>query len=180
MYMSALLYCAIFMHRACVRVHMYMHTHALCSYTRHLRTCRYASIHVNWPSGISRAATIAVNRTQGVKYGCIYRHLPMMYTPLCCTIKPKKKSPVSSLCACCVRPRPAFLVNNAVLVLVYLSVGPVVFFFPAVKQCPIAAKIAGSIGIMSCRVLKRFSHRGMNVCPICAASLSRHTSCLGI
>ena len=58
---------AIFMHRACVHVHMYMHTYALCGYTRHLRTCRYVAILVNRPSGISQAAAIAANRTQGVK-----------------------------------------------------------------------------------------------------------------
>ena len=68
-------YRAIFMRSARVHVHMYMHmymhtymhTYALCGYTRHLRTCRYAAILVNWPSGISQAAAIAVNRTQGVK-----------------------------------------------------------------------------------------------------------------
>ena len=42
--------------------YVYMHTYALCGYTRHLRTCRYAAIHVNQPSGISQAAAIAVNR----------------------------------------------------------------------------------------------------------------------
>ena len=61
-------YYAIFMH-----VYMYtcMHTYtyALCGYTRHLRTCRYAAIHVNRPSGISQAAAIAANRTQGVNEG---------------------------------------------------------------------------------------------------------------
>ena len=45
---------------------MYMYTYALCGYTRHLRTCRYAAIHVSRPSGISQAAAIAVNRTKGV------------------------------------------------------------------------------------------------------------------
>ena len=45
---------------------MYMHTYALCGCTRHLRTCRYAAILVNRPSGISQAAAIAANRTQGV------------------------------------------------------------------------------------------------------------------
>ena len=35
---------AIFMHSACVHVQMYMHTYALCGYTRHLRTCRYMGI----------------------------------------------------------------------------------------------------------------------------------------
>ena len=60
-------YYAIFMHSACVPVHMYMYTYALCGYTRHLCTCQYAAIQVNRPSGISQAAAIAVNRTQGVK-----------------------------------------------------------------------------------------------------------------
>ena len=45
---------------------MFMHTYALCGYTRHLRTCQYAAIHINRPSGISQAAAIAANRTQGV------------------------------------------------------------------------------------------------------------------
>ena len=31
-----------------VHVHMYMHTYALCGYTRHLRTCRNAAIQVKW------------------------------------------------------------------------------------------------------------------------------------
>ena len=43
------------------------------------------------------------------------------------------------------------------------------------KRCPIAAKIAGSIAILPCCVLKVFSHRGINVCPICEASLSHYT-----
>ena len=60
-------YYAIFMHSACVHVHM--HTYALCGYTRHLRTCWHAAIHVNRPSGISQAAAIAINRTKGVKPG---------------------------------------------------------------------------------------------------------------
>ena len=51
----------------CTDVQMYMHTYALCGYTRHLRTCRCAAIQVNRPSGMSQAAAIAVNRTQGVK-----------------------------------------------------------------------------------------------------------------
>ena len=54
------------MHSACVHVHMYMHTYALCGYTRHLRTYRNAAILVNRPSGISQAAAIAVNRMQRV------------------------------------------------------------------------------------------------------------------
>ena len=45
----------------------YTHTYALCGYTRHLRTCRYAATHANRPSGISQAAAIAVNRTQGIE-----------------------------------------------------------------------------------------------------------------
>ena len=55
------------MHSACVHVPMYMHTYALCGYTRHLRTCRYAAIHANRPCAISQAADIAVNRTKRVK-----------------------------------------------------------------------------------------------------------------
>ena len=51
-----------------VHVHTYMHTYALCGYTRHLRTCRYAAILINRPSGISQAAAIAANRTQAVKF----------------------------------------------------------------------------------------------------------------
>ena len=58
-------YYSIFMHSTCVHVHMYVHKYALCGYTRHLRTCWYAAIHVNRPSGISQATAIAVNRTQG-------------------------------------------------------------------------------------------------------------------
>ena len=61
-YMSALL-CNIY---ACVYVHMYTHTYALCGCTRHLRTCRYAAILVNRPSGISQTAAITVNRTKRV------------------------------------------------------------------------------------------------------------------
>ena len=47
------------------------------------------------------------------------------------------------------------------------------------KRCPIAAKIAGSIGIMPCCALNDFSHRGMNVCRICEASLSHYTLYMG-
>ena len=44
----------------------------------------------------------------------------------------------------------------------------------------IAVKIAGSIGILPCCALNDlFSHRGMNVCLICEASLSRCTLCMG-
>ena len=46
--------------------------------------------------------------------------------------------------------------------------------FFAMKRCPIAAKIAGSIGIMPCCALNDFFTSGMNVCPICEASLSHH------
>ena len=49
-----------------VHVYMYTHTYALCGYTRHLRTCRYAAILVNRPSGISQAAAVAVTHTKGV------------------------------------------------------------------------------------------------------------------
>ena len=50
----------------------------------------------------------------------------------------------------------------------------------AMKQCPIAAKIAGSIGILLCCVLDNFfTSRGMNICPICEASLSHHTMYMG-
>ena len=49
-----------------VHVYMYTYTYALCSYTRHLRTCRNAAILINRPSGISQAAAIAANRTKGV------------------------------------------------------------------------------------------------------------------
>ena len=59
-------YYAIFMHSACLHVHLYMHTYALCGYIRHLSTCWYAVVQVNQASGISQAAAIAVNRTKGV------------------------------------------------------------------------------------------------------------------
>ena len=39
-------------------------------------------------------------------------------------------------------------------------------FFWAMKRCPIASKLAGSIGILLCCVLMTFSHMGMNACPI--------------
>ena len=50
-----------------------------------------------------------------------------------------------------------------------------VFSLFAIKRCPIAAKIAGSIGILPCFVLNNFffDMGGLYVCPICAASL-RH------
>ena len=65
----------------CVHVYMYTHTHAQCSYTRHLRTCRYAAVQANRPSGISEAAAIAVNRTQGVKTMNATRNITKRATP---------------------------------------------------------------------------------------------------
>ena len=50
------------MHSACVHVH----AHVCTMHVYHLRTCRYAALHINRPSGISQAAAIAVNRTKGV------------------------------------------------------------------------------------------------------------------
>ena len=47
------------------------------------------------------------------------------------------------------------------------------------KQCPIAAKLSGSIGILPSCVSKRPCHTGMNFCPICAAYVSHHTFCMG-
>ena len=67
---------ATIMHSACVHVHMYMHTYALCGYARHLRPCRYAAILVNRPSGISQAAAIAANRTQGGNNHCSKKERP--------------------------------------------------------------------------------------------------------
>ena len=63
-------YYAIFMHSAymctCTRTRMHyirLYTSLayllVCGYTRHLRTCWYAAIHVNRPSGISQAAAVA-------------------------------------------------------------------------------------------------------------------------
>ena len=54
------------------------------------------------------------------------------------------------------------------------------FLFVIVYFC-CYAKIAGSIGILPRRVLNDFFtfYKGMNVCPICAASLSHHTLCMG-
>ena len=52
-------------------------------------------------------------------------------------------------------------------------------FILAMKRCPIAAKIAGSIRILPCCVLNDFSRRVMYVCPICEASLSHHTLYMG-
>ena len=50
------------------------------------------------------------------------------------------------------------------------------FFFFAMKRCPIAAKIAGSNGILPrCDLNDFFKTGGMNVCPMCEASLSHHT-----
>ena len=54
-------------------VHVYMYTYAhVCTmrlYTSPAYLSVYAAIHVNRPSGISQAADIAVNCTQGVKLG---------------------------------------------------------------------------------------------------------------
>ena len=58
--------------RARVHVHVSTIMQYLCMCTcSHVNahvcvTCRYAAVHVNRPSGISQAAAIAVNRTQGV------------------------------------------------------------------------------------------------------------------
>ena len=57
----------------------YTYTYALCRYTRHLRTCRYAVIHVNRPSGISQAVDIAVNHTQGVKMNTVTENYWLIY-----------------------------------------------------------------------------------------------------
>ena len=53
----------------------------------------------------------------------------------------------------------------------------------AVKRCRIAAQMAGSTGILPCCVMHVFndffSRRGINVCPVCEASLSHHILYLG-
>ena len=59
-----------------------------------------------------------------------------------------------------------------------LRVGILSFLFLAMKQCLIAAKIAGSIGIPPRSVLNDFSRRGLNVCLIYEASISQHTLCI--
>ena len=46
------------------------------------------------------------------------------------------------------------------------------------KQCPIAAKITGSIGIRRAVFETTFSHRGMNVCPVCGAFLIATILCV--
>ena len=49
-----------------------------------------------------------------------------------------------------------------------------IFFFFAMKRCPVTAKIAGSIRILLCCVLNNFSHRGrgpMNIGPTCIKHL---------
>ena len=62
------------MHYLCI-VHAYL---SVCGYTRHyvlvgmrldtsMCTCRIAATLINQPSGISQAAAIAINRTQGLK-----------------------------------------------------------------------------------------------------------------
>ena len=51
-------------------------------------------------------------------------------------------------------------------------------FFFAVKRCPIAAKIVGSLAILPCCVLNGFFTSGMNIWLDCEASLSHHTLCI--
>ena len=54
----------------------------------------------------------------------------------------------------------------------------VIYLF-AIKRCPIAAKIAGLIEFLSYCVLNDFVlHRGMNVFPICEASLLATILCI--
>ena len=43
------------------------------------------------------------------------------------------------------------------------------------ERCPIAAKVAGSIGILPCCVLNDFFTKGYELLPDCEASLSHHT-----
>ena len=63
-----------------------MHTYALCGYTHHLRTCRYAAILVNRPSGISQAAAIADQRNTKNVSECtntaLYIHAVFIIHPL--------------------------------------------------------------------------------------------------
>ena len=79
--------------------------------------------------------------------------------------KTKKKSPVSGVHA-----------HNLRTARRHFSI----LFFFSMKPCPIAAKIAGSIGTLPCCVLNDyFAYRGMNVCTIWEASLnSHHTLCV--
>ena len=57
-------YYAIFMHSACVHVHVHAH---ICTIHVMHSTCWNAAVQFNRPSGISQAAAIAVHRPQGVK-----------------------------------------------------------------------------------------------------------------
>ena len=75
-----------------------------------------------------------------------------------------------------IRPKQRFLVSACVA----SDQCVVIFFFLAMKRCPIAAQIAGLIGILPHCVLNYFSQRSsINVWPICVASLSHHTLCMG-
>ena len=79
-------------------VHVHVHgQYALCGYTRHLSTCRYAAILANRPSGIFQAVAIAVNDTKGVKHlaSYMYVHLADLFPAVCyvycpCIIKKGK------------------------------------------------------------------------------------------
>ena len=73
------------------------------------------------------------------------------------TNKQTKRSSVSGLCVYCLRATRLHFKFLKFLI------------FVGVKQCPIAAKIVGSIGI-----LFPFSHRDMNVSEISEASLSHY------
>ena len=53
-----------------------------------------------------------------------------------------------------------FLVSTRVALDPHISIFIYLFFVVAMKRCPIAAKIAGPIGILLCCVLTTFSHMG--------------------
>ena len=81
-----------------------------------------------------------------------------------------------------VEKRFRFLVSALVALDPLVCIFSFLPFFCAMKWCPIPATIAGSIWILPRCVLNDFfTCRGMNVCRICAASLSHHTCtlCLG-
>ena len=60
------------------------------------------------------------------------------------------------------------------------SFSPLFPFCFAMKRCPIAAIIAGSIAISAALFFKQlFSHSGMNVCPIFEGCLTDCTLCMG-
>ena len=68
-------YYAIFMHSACVHVQLYMHTYALCGYTRQLRTCRYTRQPAQWhlsSCGYSRHSVPKGLKSSLMIIGCIY------------------------------------------------------------------------------------------------------------